>query len=526
MDSRPRPRGTGAGCRRWGVAVSLMLCALVGGSPAGGAERGRAPAAPALGSEGSARGGMDERVSLDLRGIDVTDALKFLALKGGLNIAASPQVQGQVTLFLTDVPIRDVFDVILRGNGLAYDRRGSVYQVMTEAEYQAVYGQRFADQRVVRTFRLRRAAPARAAEALGAVTSAVGRVLVDPESGTVLIVDTPEQVAEMEAVLAALEGGHHIQVFQVRYARAEEIARRLRWHVQGRQAGSITADDRSHQVIVEAYPDRMQEIAVLISQLDQPQRTVLIDATILRIRPGGDRSEPVDWEQVLHAGPAAGLGGPVRGLRVDGRGRTGRFLVGAWPEGEFRAARRSLERVGEVQVVSSPRFAVMDGHEARVHVGTREPYGAWPGSVGSGGEGSGSGGFLDVGVRLVVVPLVHGTDELTLIVRPEVSEVARGRSVPGRGVGPVVDTARAETAVLVRSGATVVIAGLRNAAQRPDEVVVLVTPTIMRPGERVVVEGTPAQTGLKPFRDYAPEGRAGWPARGWGPGPGTGGGER
>src|SRR3989338_9060587 len=52
---------------------------------------------------------MDEIVSLDLRSTEAADAIKYLATKGGLNIAISKNVAGRVNLLLTDVPIRDVF---------------------------------------------------------------------------------------------------------------------------------------------------------------------------------------------------------------------------------------------------------------------------------------------------------------------------------------------------------------------------------------------------------------------------------
>jgi len=93
--------------------------------------------------------GMEERVSLDLRNTEAADALKYLATKGGLNIAISKNVSGRVNLFLTDVPIRDVFDLILRSNDLAYDTQGNIYNIMTEGEYRALYGKRFADLRRV-----------------------------------------------------------------------------------------------------------------------------------------------------------------------------------------------------------------------------------------------------------------------------------------------------------------------------------------------------------------------------------------
>ena len=97
--------------------------------------------------------GMDELVSLDLRSTEATDALKYLATKGGLNISISKNVGGRVNLLLTDVPIRDAFDLILRSNELAFDKQGNIYNIMSDQEYRALYGRRFSDLREVRTFR-------------------------------------------------------------------------------------------------------------------------------------------------------------------------------------------------------------------------------------------------------------------------------------------------------------------------------------------------------------------------------------
>src|SRR3989338_6463374 len=79
--------------------------------------------------------GVDERISLDLRNIEVTEALRFLAMKGGLNLAVSKNVQGRLMLLLNDVSIRDVLDIILLTNALAYDKQGDIYNIMTEVEY-------------------------------------------------------------------------------------------------------------------------------------------------------------------------------------------------------------------------------------------------------------------------------------------------------------------------------------------------------------------------------------------------------
>lgn len=159
----------------------------------------------ACGPAGVCAQGMEERVSLDLRSTEIADALKYLAQRGDLDLAISQEVSGRVHLLLTDVSIRDAFDLILRTNGLAYDRQGSIYHVMTEAEYQRLYGSRFSDLRQVRTFRLQHVAAEQALRLLDPLKSDVGRVLADEASRTLLLLETPARLKEMEKVLTALD---------------------------------------------------------------------------------------------------------------------------------------------------------------------------------------------------------------------------------------------------------------------------------------------------------------------------------
>lgn len=59
--------------------------------------------------------GWEEEVSLEFRSTDAGDVLRYLAQKAELNISISNKVGGRVSILVNDVPIRDVFDIILRG---------------------------------------------------------------------------------------------------------------------------------------------------------------------------------------------------------------------------------------------------------------------------------------------------------------------------------------------------------------------------------------------------------------------------
>src|SRR4030042_4638112 len=101
----------------------------------------------------------DVKISLDLRDIEIIDALKFLATKVTMNIIPTKKVSGRITLMVDNTDAKDVFDIILRSNNLAYDKRGDIYNVMTEDEYKAIYGRRFSDMRQVKIIRLKYMVP-------------------------------------------------------------------------------------------------------------------------------------------------------------------------------------------------------------------------------------------------------------------------------------------------------------------------------------------------------------------------------
>ncbi len=70
--------------------------------------------------------GLKERVTLDLRNIEISEALKFLAMKGSLNLVIGKNVAGRVSLYLTDVSISDVLEIILLSNNSKESRKSSI----------------------------------------------------------------------------------------------------------------------------------------------------------------------------------------------------------------------------------------------------------------------------------------------------------------------------------------------------------------------------------------------------------------
>src|SRR3989338_4620855 len=90
-----------AGFRVFTVTRMLMLCAYCFVLSAAVPSWADQPAARSTGQQAldeSAFPGLATNISLDLRGMDIVEVLKFLSTKGGLNIVTGPDVEGRATL--------------------------------------------------------------------------------------------------------------------------------------------------------------------------------------------------------------------------------------------------------------------------------------------------------------------------------------------------------------------------------------------------------------------------------------------
>ncbi|MBU1087194.1 MAG: hypothetical protein KKD05_06705 [Candidatus Omnitrophica bacterium] len=445
--------------------------------------------------------GIDGVISLDLRKIDINDALKYFSLKSGLNIVTTKSVAGRITLVVESVPVQDVFDIMLRSNGLAYDKVGDIYNVMTQQEYAVLYGKNFFDIRKVKVFHLDYAIPEQAFNLLEAVKSDVGRILVDQESGNILCMDSPLNLQRMEELLSQFEKKNIVKIFTLNYAKAKIVEETLSYRLSGKKVGSIKADERLNQVIVQAFPKRMEEIEELIKALDQKTKEVLIDIKIVKSKISDGTDKGVEWEGLFDAASDSNsltyIGSApftsVGSATADWRSRRQVYEdvgnVGSYPFSGTTSVYNSssaivgldsmhlgiiggndldmvltyIQTVTSSKLLSNPKIAVTNNQEARIHVGAREAYVTTTTTTGqSTSTISEDVQFIDIGIQMDVVPRINEDGFIDLKLKTEVSSVLQTLVTPTGNKIPIVDTSLAETTALVKDGATLVIGGLRR----------------------------------------------------------------
>ena len=239
---------------------------------------------------------LDREITLDVREMNLIDVLKFLALKGDFNLVTSATVQGKVTLYLKNVSILDALDIVLISNGMAYHREKEIIHAMSEVEYEGLYGKRFNDKNVVEIIQLKYAKPSYVLAATESIKSTLGKVIIDEDTGSVVLIDTPASIVEMKKAIAEMEKPLETFVYSLQYAKADVVADGLKARIDAHSVGSVSIDERTNQLIVRAFPDRRKEIESIIKRLDAPTKEVLVEARVLQVtfRPTYDFG--IDWQ--------------------------------------------------------------------------------------------------------------------------------------------------------------------------------------------------------------------------------------
>lgn len=406
---------------------------------------------------------LENKISLDIKGMDIVDVFKMLAMRSGMNIAVGKNVTGKVVLFLKDVDVRDAFEILILANDLAYDKKGDIINIMTQRDYELLYGQRYQDKKEARVISLKYAKAADLSRALIQIKTNIGKIVPDEASNTLVLIDTPDKLMEMEDFIKKTDLPTQTRIFNLSYAQADKIQSKIQEAIT-KGLGSIKTDERTNKVAVTDYPEKLDEIAKIISAFDEKTGQVLIDAQVIEIKPTDKFEMGVDWNYWIRKHFEVRSSLPI--------GTTDRLLLGtlsaATPaeKGEYKTILDLLRTIGDTNILSSPRIIALNNQEAKILVGTKDAY--ITSTTSQGGTGttvtSQSVNFVDVGIKLYVTPTVNRDGFVTMKIRPEISSSQRVtiKSEDKETQIPIVSTSEAETTVMVKDGITVIIGGLRK----------------------------------------------------------------
>lgn len=359
-----------------------------------------------------------ENISLVFDNADIRQILQLIGDVSGLNIIASDEIKGSVTLRLIDVPWDQALDLIMDIKDLGMLREGNVARILPRARIRSM------------------------------------------EEAQLTARRTKERLEDLATEVIMVS---HTDLGNVAGPASELLTER----------GKITQDSRNKQIIVTDVPASIAAIKQLIAILDTPEKQVLIEARIVEAASNFSRDLGVKWgfsydnqvggrsgDSFANLNDAQlGLGGAfvlppagVSSTSISGIGSAFTFGRVGIDSTVLDLRISALETSGHGKVVSQPRVATLNGEAAMISQGTKIPYQ----SVSDEGTET---KFENAELRLEVTPVINPDDSVILEISAANSSV--GATVPtGVGDAIAIDEKKAETKVLVRDGETTVIGGI------------------------------------------------------------------
>lgn len=374
-------------------------------------------------SEGDTQEYDGEPVSLNFQNIQVREVLSVLSDFSGVNIVASDSVQGSVTLNLTQVPWDQALDLILKSHGLASRREGDVIVVAPADE------------------------------------------LAQMERQTLENRAQSQQLAPLKT--------EYVQVRYAKATDLATMLRGSEGFGLLSERGRVTVDERTNTLLVRDTPEQLAGIRGMLDKLDVPVRQVQIEARIVIARDTASQELGVNWGVSQSQGVTFdedGVGSVVdRNSSGANRGSAGLSVDLGDSEGSGSAFSfgylsgdvlldlelNALESEGKSQTISQPKIITANQKKAVIKQGQEIPYQE------STSSGATNVEFKEAVLSLAVTPQITPDDSIVMDLLINNDTVADS-SYDG---APAIDTNSIETQVLVNDGETVVLGGILTSEQ-------------------------------------------------------------
>jgi type IV pilus assembly protein PilQ len=440
-----------------------------------------------------------DNVTLDFKEADIQNVLKIVSYKAGINIVTTPEVMGNVTVRMVDVPWETALDVILKTYGFSYQRQGNIIlvtKIENMAKLQAeeplhteIFNLKFLDAQDAQKILLPLLSPRGKISVLyarGQKGWNFGTFKIGKETNTNPALQREKSETKPETI--SMEAS----------ATGELLSRKAEFDPSVKSKVLIITDTAPSL-------DRIRNI--ILPAIDRKPKQVLIETKILEVTKDRLKDLGIDWglgnagATTLNPVTVETAGGTLAGRNLGGGAGTSTFtpnafnplegtanLPGTYPYvagaqfvfqklggTEYQIVLHALEEDAHTNTLSAPRILTLDNQEASILVGYHTPILSSTVTAGDANTGPTQTQTLDyyqeIGIRLNVVPQVSEDGYINMIVHPSVTSSnssVTAQNIAGTGDDavtteteyPIIDVREAQTQVLIKNGETIVIGGL------------------------------------------------------------------
>jgi len=376
-----------------------------------------------------------DTVSLNVQNTDLAQVLQLLSIQSRRNIVPSKQVTGSVTANLYDVTFHEALDAILQQNGCGYKEKGNFIYIYTLDQLRKIQD---AERKLShKLFKLNYVTADDASTFVTPLLSSAGSI----------------------AISGAASPGFQPSMSD----------------------GGANSNAHGDTMVVRDYPENVEEIAKVISELDSRPKQVLIEATIMKADVTEDMEFGVDFSILADIGlealgaatsPLTAVNQMISGslkptdtaggiqTNVGNTAGDGGIKIGV-TSNNVAAFVRALDSVTDTTVLANPKLLVLNRQKADVLVGEKIGYLSTTATATATTQ---TVEFLDTGTQLTVRPFVSEDGYIRMELKPQVSTARIRDVVPGTSSAAVTIpdeiTQELTTNIIVRDGETVVLGGL------------------------------------------------------------------
>ena len=333
-------------------------------------------------------------VSLDFKDADISNVLRILSYKSGMNIVAGKDVTGPVTIRLTNVPWEKALDVILRTYGYAYEREGNIIRVTTTANLEM-------EELATEVFALNYASAKDVPKAIEKMLSSRGSIKHDERANLVIVTDIPTNIYKIKLVIEKL-------------------------------------DKRTQQVNIEAK--------IIETTLDKDDK-LGINWTTQLTASGSRRPITYPFSRKGRGGewyplgdPAASAGDAV-GAFAAGTGTAfpmavpDNFAFGTLDFTALRAVLQMLKSKTDTKIISNPRVTTLNNKEAKIAIATTFSIPTYERNDSTGNLEVTGYDEKELGITLSVTPRINPEGYIVVKIEPEVSAFLQWDTFTSGGTG-------------------------------------------------------------------------------------------
>lgn len=416
-------------------------------------------------------------LSVSAKNCDIKKLLDAISSQSGINIITSPNVNGKVSVQLSNVPVEDGLYTFLTTNGYSFQKMNDIFVVdKTEAGKskpplrpykQSTTGKITVDYREndltdviadlsgqsgmnIVTYETMsdkitiRLVDVDLDEALKFVLA--GTKYTYRKIGDIYVVGNATNLASPVAQMLTVT-----EIIPLTYIKAEECPKYLSGVIP---LTNIKPLAEQNSLLVVGTEETVNRVKREIELVDRVVPQVMIEAQVVEVSTNAAESIGLQLQ--------AAKGQFSANLPSDGQVV---YTSSGNATESLSATLQLMVTQGKARVLANPKITTINGKEASINIIDQRYFRT--GSYSDNSSSSGSAYYpyynsqvqsVEAGIMLSIIPFVGASDEITVSIEPEVSNVT-GTGPDGL---PEISRRKATTTVRVRDGETIVIGGLKR----------------------------------------------------------------